>query len=109
MNPIRNLWSTYLLPDLTRAIHSLHRILKSGGDALICDIVNPQEDSREFAEMRFSTWRSLGGRDLDATFAPFAAELIDLIGFVPETDRNRLGICRDDFYLIRLHKPEAQP
>lgn len=88
-----------------RAVENLYRVLKRGGVGLICDIVNPDGNTRELPDTPMGQRRALGGRDLAERFWPFEAEMLDTASFVPQGDHERFGIRRDDFYLIRLRKP----
>lgn len=95
------------VPDHRGAIESLYRVLTPGGFALICDVVSPDDVTRENAERPMGLQRSIGGRDLQDSFRPFDATLVNIAECVPERDRERFRVPGDDFYLIRLEKPAS--
>ncbi|MCC7418638.1 MAG: class I SAM-dependent methyltransferase [Acidobacteria bacterium] len=95
--------------DLAKAIDNLHRVLAPGGSALLCDLVKPDGVTRECADNLMAIRREFGGADLPRVFGPFTATLSDPRSLVAEADRERFGIRRDDFYLIRLDGRKDTP
>jgi SAM-dependent methyltransferase len=90
------------------AIDEIHRVLRSGGFALICDIVIPSGHSQDLPDRPMGLRYAFGELDLARHFQCFDVDLLDIVGFVPESDRERLGVRADNFNMIQVRKLERR-
>lgn len=88
------------VPNLSRAVGSMHRVLRPGGVVISCEFLHDAATVEYESPGYGAGWRRLGRVDLADTFAPFTAQLIDVRDMLPPLAHARYGLKAGEYILL---------